>query len=72
VEEAQLTTTKNHVMSNNSSKLSQLISVEVKALEDEAKNRRKQELRTTDVMLRKEVHEDYIYESKREDVQRFD
>jgi hypothetical protein len=44
----------------------------VKASEDEAKNKRKQELRTTDVMLRKEVHEDYIHESKRQEVQRFD
>ena len=65
---------KSHGTINSSSKLSQLISVEVKASEDEAKkkNKRKQELRTTDVMLRKEAHEDYIHESKGQDVQRFD
>ena len=59
-------------MSKISPKLSQLISVEVKALEDEAKNKGKQELRRTDIMLWKEVHEDYMHESKKEDVQRFD
>ena len=36
------------------------------------KYKRKQELRTTDVMRRKDVHTDYIHVSKGEDVQRFD
>jgi hypothetical protein len=59
-------------MSESSSKLSQLITVEAKASEDKAKNKRKQELETTEVMLRREVYEDYIHESKRKDVQKFD
>jgi hypothetical protein len=63
---------KSHGMSKSSSELSQLISVEAKASEDEAKNKRKLEVRTTVVMLRKEIHEDYIHESKRKDVQKFD
>ena len=64
---------KSRGISGSSSKLSRLISVEVKASEDEAKkNKKKQKLKTTDVMLREVVHEDYIHESKRDDVQRFD
>jgi len=63
---------KSHGISKSSSRLSQLISVAAKASEDKAKNKMKQELRTTVLMLRNEVHEDYIHESKREDVQRCD
>jgi hypothetical protein len=63
---------KSYGISKSSSRLSQLISVAAKTSEDEAKNKTKQELRTTVVMLRKEVHEDYIHESKRKDVQRCD
>jgi hypothetical protein len=63
---------KSHGTSKSPSKLSQLISVESKASEEEAKSKRKQELGTTVVMPRKEVYEDYINESKRKDVQRFD
>jgi len=42
-----------HGISNSSSTLSQLISVDAKASQDEAKNKRKQELGTTVVIYKK-------------------